>query len=42
MRVSRRERAAAAARFASPTPDIELDIGEPSFRERARLNLLDS
>jgi hypothetical protein len=42
MRVSRRERPAAVARFASPAPDIELDIGEPSFRERARLNLLDS
>jgi hypothetical protein len=42
MRVSRRERAAAVARFASPAPDLGLDAGEPSFRERARLNLLDS
>ena len=41
MRLRRRERAAAVARFASPAPDLELDAGEPSFRERARLNLLE-
>lgn len=42
MRVSRRERPAAVAHFASPALGIGLDAGEPGFRERARLNFLDS